>query len=58
MASKDGNREAHYRGTALGVTLVHDLSCFAVGIVEEEGGRVAHGWGSTIPRIVQVGAGS
>ncbi len=55
MASKDGNRETHYRGTALGVTLVNDLSCFAVG-VEEEGGRMAHGWGSTIPRVVQVGS--
>lgn len=28
-ASKDGNRESHYRGTALGATLVHELACFS-----------------------------
>ncbi|KAG1677218.1 hypothetical protein FOA52_013416 [Chlamydomonas sp. UWO 241] len=27
-ASKDGSRESHYRGPALGLTLVHDISCF------------------------------
>ncbi|GBF97525.1 hypothetical protein Rsub_10448 [Raphidocelis subcapitata] len=27
-ASKDGNRESHYRDAALGATLVHELSCF------------------------------
>ncbi|KAL6754391.1 hypothetical protein V8C86DRAFT_353040 [Haematococcus lacustris] len=28
QASRDGNRESHYRGNALGVTLVHRLACF------------------------------
>lgn len=27
-ASRDGNRENHYRNAALGVTLVHELACF------------------------------
>jgi hypothetical protein len=27
-ASRDGNREKHYRSPALGVTLVHELACF------------------------------
>lgn len=31
-ASRDGNRQNHYQGSALGVTLVHDLSCFGHGL--------------------------
>lgn len=29
LVSRDGNREPHYRATALGATLVHELACFS-----------------------------
>lgn len=36
LASRDGNREAHYRSPALGATLVHELACFDAAAAAEQ----------------------
>lgn len=41
-ASKDGNREKHYRGPALGVTLVHDL-CLDNSTEHQSASDILHG---------------
>ncbi|GIL55474.1 hypothetical protein Vafri_11033 [Volvox africanus] len=48
LASKDGNRESHYRSSYLGVTLVHDLAVFQDGAST----RAAAKYGSDLPGIV------
>ncbi|KIZ02396.1 hypothetical protein MNEG_5561 [Monoraphidium neglectum] len=40
-ASRDGNRESHYRGNALGATLIHELACFSRGDPTREAGGAA-----------------
>eukprot|EP00775_Hariotina_reticulata_P011186 gene11186-11336_t len=62
-ASRDGNREQHYRSPALGVTLAHELACFrpqqaaaAATASTQQGGGGGGGsstWSSVLPDIVR-----
>ncbi|KAG2448458.1 hypothetical protein HYH02_006350 [Chlamydomonas schloesseri] len=47
LASKDGSRESHYRGLALGVTLVHDLAPFRL-----PPGAAPGPYGSRLPELI------
>jgi hypothetical protein len=53
-ASRDGNREAHYRGPHLGATLVHPLHLGPhgeAGTVEHPGGRPGLGLSRALPCV-------
>ncbi|PNG99812.1 hypothetical protein TSOC_014398, partial [Tetrabaena socialis] len=52
LASKDGSREAHYRGSALGVTLVHDLEPFRTAQQPPQQGQQP-AFGSDLPGVVR-----
>ncbi|KXZ55125.1 hypothetical protein GPECTOR_3g277 [Gonium pectorale] len=55
-ASKDGNRESHYRSSYLGVTLVHDLAVFKSGPGAHAPGGASNdgaGYGHNLPAVVR-----
>mmetsp|Transcript_36916 Transcript_36916/g.82098 ORF Transcript_36916/g.82098 Transcript_36916/m.82098 type:complete len:272 (-) Transcript_36916:18-833(-) len=49
--ARDGSRESHYKGTALGVTLVHELSCFSGKASETP--RPQQGYATALPGIIR-----